>query len=90
VAYIILKRKFQHLERPYKSPLGEFGAWVALGIAAIVLVLLFNNPAFRPGIIGIALWFLGGLVYFAVYGRKMLVYSPEEAFAIQHSKGAGL
>jgi ethanolamine permease len=90
VSYIILKRKFQHLERPYKSPLGEFGAWVALGIAAVVLVLLFNNPAFRPGIIGVALWFLGGLVYFAVYGRKTLVYSPEEAFAIQHSKQAGV
>jgi len=89
VAYIILKRKFKHLERPYKSPLGEFGAWAALVIAAIVLVLLFDNPAFRPGIIGVALWFLAGLVYFAVYGRKTLVYSPEEAFAIQQSEQAG-
>lgn len=24
------------------------------------------------------------LVYFAVYGRKTLVYSPEEEFAVRH------
>jgi len=86
VAYILLKRRFSHIDRPYRSPLGEFGAWTALLIAAVVLVLLFNNPDFRPGIIGVAIWFLCGLVYFAVYGRKTLVYSPEEEFAIQQSQ----
>ncbi len=86
VAYIVLRRRFGHIERPYKSPLGEPGAWVALLISAVVLVLLFNNPDFRPGIIGVAAWFLFGLVYFAVYGRKTLVYSPEEEFAVQQSQ----
>ncbi len=86
VSYILLKRRFAHIYRPYQSPLGEFGAWIALLIAAAVLVLLFNNPDFRPGIIGVVIWFLCGLVYFAVYGRKTLVYSPEEEFAIQQSR----
>ncbi len=89
VAYILLKRRFAHIDRPYTSPLGEFGAWVALLIAAAVLVLLFNNADFRPGIIGVAIWFLCGLVYFAVYGRKTLVYSPEEEFAIQQLQERG-
>jgi ethanolamine permease len=88
-AYILLKRRFAHIERPYRSPLGEFGAWVALVIAAVVLVLLFDNPDFRPGIIGVAVWFLCGLLYFAVHGRKTLVYSPEEEFAIEQSQHSG-
>jgi ethanolamine permease len=88
-AYILLKRKFAHIERPYRSPLGEFGAWVALVIAAVVLILLFDNPDFRPGIIGVAVWFLCGLLYFAVHGRKTLVYSPEEEFAIEQSQHSG-
>ena len=88
-SYILLKRRFAHIRRPYTSPLGEFGAWVALLIAAAVLVLLFNNADFRPGIIGVAIWFLCGLVYFAVYGRKTLVYSPEEEFAIQQLQERG-
>lgn len=89
VAYILLKRRFAHIKRPYQSPLGEFGAWIALLIAAVVLVLLFDNPDFRPGIIGVVIWFLCGLVYFAVYGRRTLVYSPEEEFAIKHSQQRG-
>ena len=68
---------------------GEFGAWVALLIAAAVLLLLFDNPGFRPGIIGVAIWFLCGLLYFAVHGRKTLVYSPEEEFAIAQSQHSG-
>ena len=31
--------------------------------------------------IGVALWFLAGLAYFAFYARKRMVLSPEEAFA---------
>jgi ethanolamine permease len=30
---------------------------------------------------GAAIWFALGLVYFAVYARHHLVYSPEEEFA---------
>jgi ethanolamine permease len=33
-------------------------------------------------VIGTALWFAAGLVYFAVHGRHRLVFSPEEEFAV--------
>jgi ethanolamine permease len=30
----------------------------------------------------VAIWFVAGLVYFALVGRHRLVLSPEEAFAL--------
>ena len=32
--------------------------------------------------IGVAIWFAVGIAYFAAFGRKKLVLSPEESFAI--------
>ena len=29
-----------------------------------------------------AIWFFVGVIYFAVYGRHRLVFSPEEQFAL--------
>jgi ethanolamine permease len=58
---------------------------MALVIALIALVALFINPAFRPGVIGVGVWFLAGLGYFAFYARKHIVHSPEEAFAVAQS-----
>jgi ethanolamine permease len=52
----------------------------------ITLLLLFQNPDFRPGVTGVAIWFFCGLLYFGLYGRKTLVYSPEEQFAISQSE----
>lgn len=87
VSFIVLRRRFGHIERPYVSPLGEAGAVFAGVVAAGSLVMLFMNEDYRVGIYGCAAWFCGGLVYFAAYGRKRLVYSPEEAFAEQHRGG---
>jgi ethanolamine permease len=82
IAFIVLRRRFPEIERPYRSPLGTPGAWVALAISLAALVLLFGNPDFRPGVIGVAVWFLAGLLYFALVGRHRLVLSPEEEFAL--------
>ena len=80
-AFVVLRKKFPSMERPYRSPFGNFGAIVALVIALFALVMLFLNPDFRAGVIGVALWFVAGLAYFAFYARKRMVLSPEEAFA---------
>ena len=34
------------------------------------------------GVVGMAIWFLVGVIYFAAYGRHRLVFSPEEQFAL--------
>jgi len=86
IAYIVLKRRFAHVERPFVSPLGAAGAWVALVISLVALVTLFINSDFRQGVIGVALWFLAGLGYFGLYARKRIVRSPEETFAIQQRR----
>jgi ethanolamine permease len=85
-SFIALRRRFPELERPYRSPLGTPGAMVALIIALAALVTLFVNPDFRAGVIGVAIWFLGGLAYFAFYARRRMVLSPEEAFAMQQDE----
>jgi ethanolamine permease len=81
VSFLILRKK--DLERPYVSPLGVAGAWIAIVISAATLVVLFLNPDYNKGVYGAAVWFALGIAYFAFYARKRLVLSPEEEFAIK-------
>ncbi len=80
-SFLILRKK--NMERPYVSPLGVAGAWVAIVISAVTLVVLFLNPDYNKGVIGAAVWFALGIAYFAFYARKRLVLSPEEEFAMK-------
>jgi ethanolamine permease len=82
VAFVLLRRNKPHIERPYRSPLGEAGAIVAGIIAAVSLVSLFFNADYRPGVVGVAIWFALAVLYFAVSGRHKLILSPEEEFAM--------
>lgn len=82
LSYILLKLKQPHLERPYVSPFGIAGAVIAALIAGVTLVALFVvEEAYRYAVIGAAVWYAAGLLYFALYARHRLVLSPEEAFA---------
>jgi len=55
----------------------------------VILAFLFLNPDYRICAIGCAIWFLAGLVYFAIHARHHMVLSPEEEFAMnQKDKGA--
>ena len=42
-----------------------------------------GNSAYREGVVGAAIWYALGILYFAVKGRHQLVRSPEEQFAIR-------
>ncbi len=86
LSYVLLRVRVPRLRRPYKSPLGIAGAIVALLIALVTLVTLFlSDPDYATAVYGAAIWYAAGLVYFAVYARKKLVYSPEEEFAASQS-----
>lgn len=88
LSFIALRIRFPDLPRPYRSPLGIPGAVIALVIALVTLVTLFVvDPVYRLVVIGAAIWYALGLVYFAVHARKNLVYSPEEDFAEHVAKG---
>jgi ethanolamine permease len=82
LSFIRLRRNMPNIQRPYRSPVGVFGAAVAGLIALISLVALFLNDAYRPGVYGVAIWFVLSLLYFALSGRNKLVLSPEEEFAM--------
>lgn len=71
-----------NITRPYRSPWGVPGAAIGGVIAVVALISLYVDAAYRPAVIGIAVWFLLGIIYFAVSGRKRLVLSPEEEFAM--------
>lgn len=81
-SFIMLRRKLPDIERPYRSPLGTVGAAVAGVIALISLAALFSRSDYRPGVFGVALWFLSAIAYFALVGRHKLILSPEEEFAM--------
>jgi hypothetical protein len=72
---------FPDIARPYVSPAGIPGAVAAIVISMFTLAMLFLNPDYRPGVPGATAWFVCGIAYFALYGRKRLILSPEEEFA---------
>ena len=84
VAFVLLRRKYGDVPRPYVSPVGVWGAVVAGVIAGLTLVILPFNDAYRSVVVGVAIFFAVGLVYFAIAGRHRLVLSPEEEFAMGH------
>ena len=81
-SFVMLRRNMPNIERPYRSKWGVPGAVIAGGLAAISLIAIFLNEAYRPGLYGVAIYYVLGVLYFAIAGRHRLVLSPEEEFAL--------
>ncbi len=88
LSFVILRRDFPNIDRPYRSPLGNLGAWACTIIAVLTLIAMFLNEAYRPGLYGALVWYALGVIYFALIGRHKLVLSPEEDFAMKHRRKA--
>jgi ethanolamine permease len=86
VSFVLLRRNLPNIERPYRSPVGVPGAVVAGVIALIALAALFWRDDYRPGVVGVAIFYGLALLYFGLVGRKKLVLSPEEEFALTHGE----
>jgi ethanolamine permease len=80
-SFVLLRLRFPRIARPWRSPLGIAGAAVTAAVALITLGALFLSADYRPGVFGAAVWFLGGIVWFAWRGSRGLVFAPEEQFA---------
>jgi ethanolamine permease len=84
VSFILLRKHHSHIDRPYRSPLGNPGAWVTVIIALVTIFYQLSHQTYRVGVLGVAVWFGVAILYFALIGRHRLVLSPEEEFAMQH------
>ncbi|MBA2643379.1 MAG: amino acid permease, partial [Actinobacteria bacterium] len=86
VSFILLRRNLPNIDRPYRSPVGIPGAAIGALIALISLAALFWRDDYRPGVVGVAIFYVLALVYFSLTGRNKLVLSPEEEFALTRGK----
>lgn len=82
LSFIMLRVKLPGIERPYRSPFGIPGAVLTIVIALATIAFQLVDPVYRQGVIGVAVWFAVGMIYFALIGRHKLVLSPEEEFAM--------
>ncbi|QYH36707.1 amino acid permease [Salinibacterium sp. M195] len=82
VSFLILRKKYPNASRPYRSPWGVPGAIIGGVLSVAIFLGFFINEAARPAIAAIAVVYIVMLVIFALYGRKRLVLSPEEEYAI--------
>ena len=88
LTFIQLRRRFPSIERPFRSPFGVLGASLTVIIALVTIAFQLADPVYRTGVIGVAIWYALAILYFAAHGRKHLVFSPEEEFAVKHREGA--
>src|SRR5215471_12608217 len=88
LTFIKLRQSFPNIERPYRSPFGVLGASLTVIIALVTIGFQLADPVYRTGVIGVAIWYALAILYFAAYGRRTLVLSPEEEFAVKHRGGA--
>jgi ethanolamine permease len=87
VSFILLRQNQPDIERPFRNPFGIPGAALTVIIAAVTIYFqITGDAAYRAGIIGVAIWFAAFTAYFALVGRNKLILSPEEEFALEHTK----
>src|SRR6185295_15541126 len=70
LSFILLRKKLPNIERPYRSRVGIPGAAIAMVIALVSLVSLYLNDSYRPAVVGTAIYFVLGILYFALSGRN--------------------
>jgi ethanolamine permease len=82
ISFIVLRKKFPKANRPYKSPWGITGAVIAGVLSLAIFGGFFINEPARPAIAAIAIVYVVILVLFGIWGRKRLILSPEEEYAV--------
>ncbi|MEH6551745.1 MAG: amino acid permease [Pseudomonadales bacterium] len=84
LSFILLRKKFPQLERPYRSHFGVLGPILTILIACTTLYFQLTDPVYQQGVMWVAIWFAVGIGYFTFVGRHHLILSPEEEFALDH------
>ena len=82
ISFVVLRRKFPNAKRPYRSPTGVVGAIIAGIIALGAFAGILANSVFNTAVITFLVIYVVGVLLFALFGRKGLVLSPEEEYAL--------
>jgi ethanolamine permease len=82
ISFILLRLNLPHIERPYRSPFGIPGAVATIVIGLVTVYFQLSDPTYRAGVYAVAVWFVLGIIYFAVFARHRMILSPEEEFAM--------
>jgi ethanolamine permease len=83
-SFILLRKRKPDLERPYKSPFGNPGAWITIFLACAIIYYQLQDESYRTAVFIAIAYLVLGLLYFAFKGRHNLILSPEEEFALEH------
>jgi ethanolamine permease len=86
LSFIVLRVKLPDIHRPYRSPLGVFGAAVTIVIALVTIGFQLTGEKYRTALLAVAAFYALGVLYFALYGRNRLILSPEEEFALSRGE----
>ena len=86
VAFIILRMKLPNIKRVFRSRLGVPGAAFAAVVSAAIFIAVLLNPDYRLAVYAMVAIYLIMLIAFAIWGRKHLILSPEEEFALTGGK----
>lgn len=86
IAFMRLRKLYPDIARPFRSPFGNFGALLTIAICVLTLAYQFYDPLYQKAAIAALVWYLVGLVWFALFRRSKLVLSPEEEFAMTGGK----
>ncbi len=54
---------------------------VTIIIGLVTVYFQLSDPVYRVGVIAVAIWFVIGILYFALFARHRMILSPEEEFA---------
>jgi len=83
VSFIKLRITRPDLDRPYRSPLGIPGAVLGTLLSLLALGATLSVAEYRPAVVGVSLFLVAGMLYFALYSRHHLVaQAPEEENAL--------
>lgn len=81
-SFVILRRRFPNASRPHVSMFGIGGAVFAGIVAVVIFIGVLLNPDYIAAIYTVVGLYVLAIIYFATLGRKRLVLSPEEEYAM--------
>ena len=87
-AFLVLRRDYPRLPRPFRSPLGRFGGWLTIAICLVTLVCQVQDLRFLQGSFWVVIWLALAIAYYLMVARHRLILTPDEAAARNAAQAA--